>query len=148
MPMVHRILIVDDDREFANQLCGRLLKCGYQVTALHHPRQALEAASVRDYEVAVLDRCLPEIDGVRLMEMLKRRIANLQVVLLFGGGGAQEKHDSDLSRGASACLIKPCQLGKIEAAIEQALERRGIAPIATSSAQTSTHRELSELFIG
>lgn len=123
MPNEHRILLVDDDREFSDLLCQRLLRCGYQVTELWHPRQALEAASLRDYDVVVLDRGLPEIDGFRLMRILRGLVANLQVVFLSGHDDPEDE-ESALACGAFAYLSKPCRLAKIEATIERAIQFR------------------------
>lgn len=116
-------------------LCRRLLKCGYQVTQLHHPRLALEAVSQADYTVAVLDRTLPEIDGIRLMRMLRGRIANLQVIFLSGHDDPAGKENA-LDCGAFAYLTKPCRLAEIEATIERAVESHADAPVATTDLPT------------
>lgn len=123
MPIKHRIMLVDDDREFSDLLCRRLLQRGYRVTELSHPRQALEAASLRDYDVVVLDRSLPEIDGLHLMQMLNQQVANLQIVFLSGRGDAEDENAA-LACGAFAYLTKPCRLAQIEATIERAIEHR------------------------
>lgn len=123
MPLEYRILLVDDDHEFADLLARRLFDSGYQVTELHHPRHGLEAATLRDYDVVVLGRGLPEIDGVRLMQILKGRIADLQVVMLSGGDDPEDR-DAALKCGAFAYLTKPCRLAEIEATIERAIEHR------------------------
>ncbi len=114
-----RILLVVLDREFADPLCRRLLRSGFQVTALRHPRQALEAASLRDYDVAVLDYDLPEFDGLALMRKLNRRVANLPAVLLSARAGSEDEDDA-LAHGAFACLAKSCRLTELAAVIERA----------------------------
>lgn len=123
MAIEHRILVVDDDHEFVDLLGRRLWTCGYQVTGLNHPRQAIEAASLRDYDVAVLDRGLPEIDGLQLMELLAGHIANLQVIFLTGSDGRDGEAET-LARGAFSYLRKPCRLAEIEAVIQRAVENR------------------------
>ena len=140
MPTKYRVLLVDDDREFADVLCRRLLKSGYQVTALHHPRRALEAASQTTFHVAVLDRSLPEIDGVRLMRMLKGRIANLQVVFLSGHDNPAGPENA-LADGAFAYLTKPCTLAEIEATIERAAERHFETPLSIASKSSRKPKE-------
>jgi len=132
----HRILLVDDDRESTELLCRRLLRSGFEVTELNHPRQALEAASLRDFDVAVLDRSLPEIDGVRLMQMLRGHNADLQVVFLSGHDDPEKKTDA-LSCGAFAYLTKPCRMAEIVATVERAIEDRCDALHAGSTEQTA-----------
>ncbi len=119
----HRILLVDDDQEFSDLLCRQLLKSGYQVTALTHPRQALEAASLCDYEVAILDRNQPEIEYLRLMRMLTASIGHLQVVIIADHDDPEDK-DLALAAGAFAYLAKRCDLSVVENAIESAIESR------------------------
>ena len=123
MPLEYRILLVDDDRQFADLLSRQLFENGYHVTELHHPRHGLEAATLRDYDVVVLARRLPEIDGLRLMKILKGRIADLAVVMLSNENDAEDRSDV-LDRGAFAYLTKPCRLAEIEATIQRAIEDR------------------------
>ena len=122
-----RVLLVDRDQDFADSLCRRLLGGGCQVTQLHHPRQALEAASLRDYDVAVLDSNLPEIDSVRLMSMLEGRITNLEVVFLsddFGDQPSASRPQESGSRSNCRWLRKSCRWGEIEQAIRAAVAHR------------------------
>ena len=116
------ILLVDDDREFAAVPDRWLTKKGYAVTSVLEPEQALEAACQCRYDVAVLDRSFPNIEGFQLMQLLVGRMPNLQVIFLTGRGDDQDQEDA-CSCGAFAYLMKPCRLDEVQSVIEQALQR-------------------------
>jgi CheY-like chemotaxis protein len=101
------ILIVDDDLEQLDVLTRRFIQAGYRVVAVHHPRQALEAASFIPFQVALLDASLPEIDGLDLMRRLKRMQHDIQGIVLAGGGYCVRRARSD---GVLYCVSKLCQL--------------------------------------
>ena len=136
--MEPRVLVVDRDREYSDSLCRRLLNGGYRVTQLHHPRQALQAASLRDYDVAVLDCKLPEIDSERLGAMLGGRIANLEIVVLSDAGDVSPQE----SRDWCARLQKSSHWADIEHAIDAAVQhrRRRQAGTSQSPAASTTGR--------
>lgn len=116
-----RILLVDDDCELTAVLDRWLTKKGDTVTSVLDPEQALEATCHRNYDVAVLDRSFPNIEGFQLMQLLIGRMPNLQVIFLTGRGGDQDREDA-CSCGAFAYLMKPCSLDEVQSVIEQALQ--------------------------
>ena len=65
--MLPAMLIVEDDPDQLEFLTRGFLRSGYQVVGVSHPRQALEAASFRQFQIALLDSSLPEMDGIELM---------------------------------------------------------------------------------
>ena len=117
------MLIVEGDRELLDMLCRRFIRGGFDVTPVHHPRQALQAASFKDFQVAVLDVSLPETNGVALMQKLKRQIADLKVVLLSPHSDPAFEAEA-LEHGADAYFVKPCRLSELEATIELAIHRQ------------------------
>jgi two-component system, OmpR family, response regulator QseB len=82
--MNRSLLIVEDDLDQLDILGGLFTRVGYEVVAVHYPRLALEAASCRSFQVALLDQGLPEMDGLQLMQHLHRLQSGLRVVLLTG----------------------------------------------------------------
>jgi DNA-binding response OmpR family regulator len=120
-PTMHRsLLIVEDDLNQLATLKCWFVRAGYQVTGVTHPRQALEAASFRPFQVAIINHTLPEIDGIELMRRLQRLLGDIQIVI-------QSYHPQAVSdakaAGAFACLVKPCRMALLEATVEDAYER-------------------------
>ena len=123
MPLEYSLLIVENDASLLDLLSRNFFQRGYEVTPVCHPRQALEAASITPFDVALLDGSLPEHDGIWLMNELRHYIADLQVVILSAHCDAEFKQRC-LDNGAFAYLRKPCGLAELERTIEAAVEHR------------------------
>jgi DNA-binding NtrC family response regulator len=118
--MGRSLLIVAENAEQLEMLARRFTRAGYQVVGLQHPRQALQAASFQQFQVALLDADLPEMDGIELMRRLQRSHRALQVVILFGDDRSEQHTGAD---GAIACLNMPCEMAVLKATIEDAFAR-------------------------
>ena len=132
MPREHSLLIVENDAALLDLLTLNFIQRGYAVTPVHHPRQALEAATIKSFELALLDGSLPERDGIWLTRELKLRIADLQVIILSAHSDPAFQAKC-LDSGAFAYLRKPCSLADLEATFELALEERASADEAPSA---------------
>ncbi len=148
------ILIVEDDPVQLDELTRHFIQAGHRVVAVHHPRQALEAASFRPFQVALLDARLPEIDGLELMQRLKRIQHDIKVVILGGGDYSMRRARSE---GAMYCVSKPCQLTLLDSLVANALRRNvyelhpaghvAVGAMAESSGSTvamTTNRSMSK----
>jgi DNA-binding NtrC family response regulator len=118
--MNNSILIVEDNPEQLDLLTRRFIQASYRVVAVHHPRQALEAASIRPFQVALLDASLPEIDGPDLMQRLKRIQYDIQVIILTGADYSMRRARSE---GDLFCVSKPCQLPLLDSLVANAFQR-------------------------
>ena len=119
--MPRSLLIVEDDPDQLDILSDLFRQSGYEVIAVRHPRQALEAATFRPFQVALLDQGLPELDGMQLMQELRHLHGDVQVVLLTGNSDfdfAMKVKD----KGGFDCLSKPCGIRQIKATIECAFQ--------------------------
>ena len=123
--MNRSLLIVDDDIDQLSVLTRWFSRRGYHVVTAKHPRQALVAASGRQFHAALVDASLPEIDGLELMKRLKRIQNDLPVVVLSGYDFLAYKTPESWwnADSAFACLTKPCDLGLLEKTIEDAIDR-------------------------
>jgi DNA-binding NtrC family response regulator len=118
--MNNSILIVEDDPEQLDVLTRRFFQAGYRVIAVHHPRQALEAASFRPFGVALLDASLPEMGGMDLMQRLKRIQHDMQVIILVSGGHSMTHGRSE---GALYCINRQCQIPMLDSLVANAFQR-------------------------
>jgi DNA-binding NtrC family response regulator len=119
--MCDSLLIVDDDPDQLDILSRNFPRNDYQVVAVSHPRRALEVASRQQFQVALLDLSLPEIDGIELMQRLQRTQESLQVIILSGYDYPSSNAKAD---GAFAVLTKPCSLALLKATVTRALGRQ------------------------
>jgi CheY-like chemotaxis protein len=76
-----RLLILDDDAERRDLLTGRFANLGYQITPVCHPRQALEAASFRHFDLAMLSGDCSAYDAGGLISKLRWQLGNVKFVV-------------------------------------------------------------------
>lgn len=79
-----RLLIVDADTSRREALAGHFANLGYSVTPVCHPRQALEAASFRCFDWALISADWPGFDTAALIGKLRRQLAGLRFVVYIG----------------------------------------------------------------
>jgi DNA-binding NtrC family response regulator len=125
--MCDSLLIVDDDPDQLSILSRTFSRSDYHVVVVDHPRRALEAASSQQFQVALLDLSLPDMDGIELMQRLQRIQDDLQVIILSGYDYPCSNAKAD---GAFAVLTKPCSLALLKATMTRALERKVAASMS------------------
>ena len=113
------VLLVDDDATFRRALAGALTRRRHRVEVASSATEALRLAQRRSFDVALLDLKMPGIDGIQLMEELKRPNPGLQVVILTGHGTIPSAIDA-IQRGAFQYLTKPCDVDDVEGVLQSA----------------------------
>jgi signal transduction histidine kinase/ActR/RegA family two-component response regulator len=114
----HRILLVDDNVDFATSLSVLLRGLGHEVAIAHDAAQALVAARALRPELGFLDLGLPDISGYELAGALRAQPESAETVLIAISGWGQPR-DRERSREAGFVLhlVKPVELKNIQAAI-------------------------------
>ena len=117
-----RLLLVDDEVGYLEVLSKRLRRRGFEVTAARSGAEAIRALRDRDFEVAVVDLKMEDIDGIELLKILRQMLPGLKVIMLTGHGSERAARDG-LSQGAFDYLMKPVDLELLVARIHAALQR-------------------------
>ncbi|MDX3091976.1 response regulator transcription factor [Streptomyces sp. ME02-6978a] len=117
-----RLLLVEDDRELADMLSGTLRDEGYAVDVATDGQRGLHLGLSREYDVLVVDRRLPALDGLDLLGRLRSRAVRTPVLMLTGMGAVNDRIDG-LDAGADDYLVKPFDLDELSARL-RALCRR------------------------
>jgi len=117
-----RILVVEDDRETAGQLAHSLTANGYQVDVAANGAEALRYGRTADYVVMTIDRMLPDIDGLAVMQDL-RDGGIVTPILIVSALGEVDDRVRGLRAGGDDYLVKPFAFAELVARIE-ALARR------------------------
>jgi two-component system response regulator QseB len=117
-----RLLLVEDDRELVELLCGVLHDEGYAVDVALDGQRGLHLGLTRPYDVVVIDRGLPVLDGLDLLARLRSRSVRTMALVLTAMGGVDDRIDG-LDAGADDYLVKPFELGELSARL-RALCRR------------------------
>jgi DNA-binding response OmpR family regulator len=117
-----RVLVIEDDRELADVLATGLRRSRMAVDVAYDGRGGLERALVTGYDVIVLDRDLPAVQGDTVCRMLVERGSRARVLMLTAAATIEERVDG-LSLGADDYLPKPFAFAELVARV-QALFRR------------------------
>ncbi|MBK1721694.1 winged helix-turn-helix domain-containing protein [Thiocystis violacea] len=120
-----RILLVEDDRQMADYLRKALAEAGAVVDQAAEGREGLLLAASGDYDVLILDRMLPGLDGLGIVRTL-RASGNQTPVLFLSALGEVDDRVEGLRAGGDDYLIKPFAFSELQARVE-ALLRRGTA---------------------
>jgi two-component system, OmpR family, response regulator len=118
----HRILVVEDDPETAGQLVEQLTTSGYEVDLATNGIEALSRGASCDYAVITMDRMLPDIDGIAVMQQL-RNDGVAAPVLIISALGEVDDRVRGLRAGGDDYLVKPFSFIELLARVE-ALGRR------------------------
>jgi two-component system OmpR family response regulator len=118
-----RILVVEDDKKIASFLEKGLKEAGFSVDVTHNGIDGLSLALVEPYEAAVIDIMLPELDGLSLIEKIRKENIDIPVLILSAKQSVDDRIEG-LQRGGDDYMIKPFSFNELLARI-QALLRRG-----------------------
>ena len=117
-----KILIVEDDKEAAAYLKKALLEAGHTVDHAGGGREGLFLGAGETYDVIILDRMLPEMDGLAILRTLRASGVATPVLMLTALGGIDDRVDG-LEAGGDDYLVKPFAIAELLARVN-ALARR------------------------
>jgi DNA-binding response OmpR family regulator len=113
-----KVLLVDDEVEFATTLAERLTLRGIEAVTVHDGEAALHRIAVDPPQIVVLDMMMPGLGGLEVLRLIKKNHPGIPVILLTGRGSTKEGIDG-MDLGAYDFLMKPI---KIEALVEKMKE--------------------------
>jgi two-component system, sensor histidine kinase len=114
-----RILLVDDNVDFATSLAMLLEGLGHVVRVAHNGGEGIEVAADLQPEIAFLDIGLPVMSGYELARRLRALPASKDTVLVaLSGWGQEDDRRRSREAGFAAHLVKPVELHKIESILE------------------------------
>jgi DNA-binding NtrC family response regulator len=119
-----RVLIVDDEDRFRDNMVRLLTAQGMHALGVSGGRQALEALRESEFDVLLLDMKMPDMDGRATFAEILALGADVQVVVLSGHASVDDAMEM-MTRGAFDYLIKPCPTEVLVRKVRQAwLEKR------------------------
>jgi DNA-binding NtrC family response regulator len=122
MPKTIKLLLVDDEIGFVDVLGKRLSKRNMDVTAVYSGTEAIQCLRKRDFDVAVLDLKLEDMDGIEILRIFKKLVPDMPVIMLTGHG-SEEAAREGMASGAFDYLTKPSDLDDLVQKIFQAVGR-------------------------
>lgn len=118
-----RILVADDEREMTEVLAELLRRAHYSVDVVYNGQDALDYGLAENYDCLILDIMMPGLDGLQVLQALRRQQVSTPVLLLTAKGQVIDRI-AGLDSGADDYLPKPFDNGELVARV-RALTRRG-----------------------
>ncbi|MFZ5933731.1 response regulator transcription factor [Pseudomonas sp. HS6-2] len=123
--MTH-VLVVEDDMATVREIEAALQDHGFEVTLAHDGREGILKAISSPFDLIVLDRMLPQVDGLGVLTSI-RAAGNSTPVLVLSALGTLDERVRGLQAGGDDYLTKPFEFIELTARLD-ALIRRGQAP--------------------
>jgi DNA-binding NtrC family response regulator len=119
------ILVVDDEQSMAQFLGIVLRKEGYQVSTAHNGRDALDKVKAEAFDVVITDIKMPGMDGIQLLQGIKKLDPSLPVVIMTAYASQQSAIDA-VNLGAFQYIIKNAKNDEIKLVVRNAIEMRKV----------------------
>ena len=119
-----RLLLVEDNERFAALLKQGLASAGFSVDVLMTAQDANSALDAGRWDVVVLDRGLPDGDGIEVLTGMRRQGDSTPVLILTAHGNLKDRVNG-LQSGADDYLVKPFALEELVARLQALLRRPG-----------------------
>ena len=117
-----RLLLVEDDKKIASFLEKGLRESGFNVDVCHDGAEGLSLALMEEYDVAVMDIMLPLLDGLSVIEQMRKKSIQTPVLILSARQSVDDRIQG-LQRGGDDYMVKPFSFSELLARV-QALIRR------------------------
>jgi len=118
-----KLLICDDEVKFLDSIAERLELRGFDVTKATSGKEAILAAHAGGFDLAILDLKMPGMNGIEVLEILKKEHKYLEVIILTGHGSIDSAVEST-KLGAFGYLSKPYDLDDLLESLKSAYETR------------------------
>lgn len=118
-----KVLLVDDEEEFVENLSQRLEIRGLKVTAATRGEDAVSLADNQNFDAIVLDLAMPGMDGLETLKKIRAKHPDAEIIMLTGHGSVKASVEA-MKLGAEDFLEKPVDLNELLKKISQARENR------------------------
>ena len=142
--MSARILLIEDDGQIADYIARGLDEEGFVVDRADNGRDGLFMATDREFDVVVLDRMLPAMDGLSLLKAMRAAEVDTPVLMLSALGSTDDRI-SGLTAGADDYLGKPFSFAELLARLQVLVRRRTGTPRMQDTVLRCADLELDRL---
>jgi len=125
-----RILVIEDDRETHDYLVGGLKQSGHVVDGVADGKDGLFLALDQEYDVLVVDRMLPGVDGLTIVDTVRNTGSTVPILILSALGEVDDRVEG-LRRGGDDYLVKPFAFSELLARLEALVRRGSVEAVAT-----------------
>ncbi|MEX1665606.1 MULTISPECIES: winged helix-turn-helix domain-containing protein [Zhongshania] len=118
-----RVLLIEDDASVAEYIVKGLRESGYQVEHAADGKTGLVKATTEDYDALIVDRMLPHVDGLTIIQTLRASNDSTPALILSALGEVEDRVKG-LKAGGDDYLVKPFAFAELLARIEVMLRRQ------------------------
>ena len=124
MKKTFRLLVIDDNQEILEALCAFLSKKNYDITSVNNGLEGLKYLEneKQRFDAVITDLIMPDISGVALISIIKKRYPTIPVIAITGWG----EHPEALATEAEAdhVMEKPFDLSELEKSLKKLLSEK------------------------
>ena len=121
--MSEKVLLIDDEVEFLENLSERMRVRGMTVNTAETPEKAVSAIDEGDYDAIVLDLQMPGMNGIEMLKLIKKSHPDMQVILLTGQA-TLEAGIQAMKLGAMDFMEKPADINALTEKIKKAQAKK------------------------
>jgi DNA-binding NtrC family response regulator len=134
-----RVLVVDDDREICDYMETFLAKDGLEVKTLSDPEKVADEVKNGGYHMVVLDLMMPKVDGVEVLQRIRKVDSDVAVVI-FTGYPSLESAVQSMKLDAVDYLKKPFDPDEFREVVSRVMRKKGLM----RSPEENLHRVIGE----
>jgi DNA-binding NtrC family response regulator len=118
-----RVLLVDDEEDFAAVVAQRMRDRGFEVDVAHSGPDGIKQIQSATYDAVLLDLAMPGMGGMETMKAMLEIDKDLQIIILTGYGSVQRGVEA-VKEGAADFLEKPADIDTVAGKVTEAQARR------------------------
>jgi DNA-binding NtrC family response regulator len=107
-----RLILIDDEVGFTTVMAKRLARRGLDVTSAFSGSEAIKAMRKAEFDVAVLDLKMEDMDGIEVLKIFKKMDPDMPVIMLTGHG-SEKSAGEGMEYGAYDYLFKPYEFDEL-----------------------------------
>ncbi|BFM49192.1 response regulator transcription factor [Marinomonas sp. THO17] len=136
-----QLLVLEDDKEIRDWLLTSLTSAGHLVDGFAKGKEALIAATTREYQVLILDWMIPDLDGLSVLKALRSAKVKTPAIMLTALADIEDKV-AGLNAGADDYLAKPFALSELLARVNALGRRVFVESDDVSQAMVLRHKDI------
>jgi len=121
--MSANILVIDDELTVCKSCQKILSEEGYSVTKTLNAREGLEEAKKKDFDLAIVDLKMPDMDGMAVVEAIRKERPDMQVIIMTGYSTVASAVEG-MKLGAADYISKPFTPDEMTTAVKKALQEK------------------------
>ena len=118
-----RILVIDDGESIRRSLSTVLAEQGYEVEVAASGHEAITKSKMNSYNLALVDLCLPDMDGMKLLAEMREPVSGLVKIIITGYPSIENAIEA-VNRSADSYMVKPYDIDDLLRKIEENLLRQ------------------------